>query len=154
MIEPVIYFVCGKPEVTNPTRPFGYVLMAPYTGCPAPEGYRQEEARTLTEVDRLEKILQRQEYENAEREGQVHEEQLSALRERTRSNLLSKIYSAATSDYEKDFIREFLKMRADHPKKKFYAEQFNCYLTARHFDTPHNRKVDEETVSVDRINVS
>lgn len=153
MIEPVFYFVCGKPELTNPPRPLGYVLMSPYSGCPAPAGYCQEEARSLTEVDRLEKTLQQQEYENAEREGQTHEEYLAPLREQTRSNLMSKIFSAATSDYEKDFIREFLKLRADHPKKKFYAEQFNCYLTARHFDTPKGRRVDEEKVSIDRIEV-
>ena len=52
-LTPVVYFVAHR----VPTHAEGYVMLAPYTGCPTPPGYSREYADTLDAVDRLQKRL-------------------------------------------------------------------------------------------------
>ena len=60
--------------------------------------------------------------------------------------------SSASTQYEKDFLREWLKLR-DEKKRIKYAqilEHAQMYLHAREFDTP-GRRSDEERVNTDRL---
>ena len=148
-IEPVIYFTCGSQELSNPSRPIGYVLIAPYTDCPTPEGYRREFADTLAEVDRLEATLVRQEYEGQQQEMEIEEVKFSAARDQIRDNLYRRMISSETDEWEREFIRLYLQLR-DERKKAMYRQRFlerKSYLWARHYDTPRGRGVDEEKVS-------
>ncbi len=137
-IEPVFYFLNGN----NPAHPPGYILLAPYTGggdrclCPTPEGYRLEYADTLSAVDKLERILQHQEYESAQREGQRDMELLEARRKEIRDRIYQRISSSETDEWNKEFYRLYLQL-SDERKKKIYAQRFlerESYLWARHND--------------------
>jgi hypothetical protein len=150
-LEPVEFFV----NYTSPDHERGYILIASYTGCPAPEGYRAEYADTLPAVRQLEKILQRQEHRANELEWQRDRAAGAAGRQRVRDRLMSRLASSSTSEFDKDFIRAYLQVREDKAAK--HEQRFterHAYLTALNFDTPKGRAVDEETVSLDRLNVS
>lgn len=155
-IEPVVYFVCGDPNVTNPRRPRGFILIAPYTDCPVPDGYSREFAETLAEVDRLETILVRQLREDFEREAQLEESLFSQQRQQIVDDLRARMTSADCDEWEKEFIRLYLQLK-DERKRENYRQRYferTAYLWARHNDTPKNRGVDEEKANVDRISVS
>lgn len=149
-LEPVEYYV----NYESPEHEKGYILIAPYTGCPEPAGYRREYADTLQAVYRLEKILQRQEAIKQERAWEADVNLRRAGQEAIRDRLVARMVSSHTSQYEKDFIREYLKIRED--RLDHHAQRFletTSYLHALHFDTPKNRRVDEESVNLDRLNV-
>ena len=155
-IEPIIYFVCYAPYLANPPRPPGYVLIAPYTDCPTPAGYERYEVQYLSDAYKLEKLLTQQEMEQWERETEVEMPRMEEFHRGIRDRLYARMISSATDVYEQEFIREWLKLR-DDKKKEFYAQRLaerQMYLHALHFDTPAGRRVDEEKVSVDRINVN
>jgi hypothetical protein len=139
-IEPVIYF----------RYPDGHLVLAPYSDFPTPPDAIREEAETLMQVDALERRLQQQERDNWERESVRDANLIDARKQSVRDRMMSRLMSGATSEYEKDFIRAWFQLRADHPRKKYYAEQFQCYLTARHFDLG-NRRADTEEFNPDRI---
>jgi hypothetical protein len=141
-IEPVIFF----------RYPNGHLTLAPYSEFPTPDGAIREEAHTLREVDVLERRLQQQEHENWEREAQRDESLLEQRRAKLKARLYARMTSSTTDQYEKDFIREWMKLRNDHPKKLYHADQFQCYLTARHFDIG-NRPADKESFNVERHEV-
>lgn len=156
-IEPVFYFVNGA----STAHPPGYILLAPYTGggdrceCPTPEGYRLEYADTLADVDKLERILQLQEREEAEREGQREVEMLEARRKAIRDRIYQKIASSETDEWNKEFYRLYLQL-SDERKKTMYRQRFlerQSYLWARHNDTPKERRSDEEVFNVERHTV-
>lgn len=149
-LSEVVYFKNSR----DPNRPEGYLLLAPYSQCPAPYGYSREVARTLPEIDRLERTLVEQEVANAIAEH-IREEAVFAERERLiRDRLLAIMHSGSSSQYEKDYSREWMNLR-DEKKRKKYAEIFEhraMHLYARHNDMPRNRDEGEEKVSLDRIN--
>lgn len=148
-IEPVIYFRCYDPSLANPSRPRGYLLIAPYTACPTPFGYEQCAAETLADVDKLEAALVQQEREGWEQEAEIDEMKFSEARNAVRDRLYARMTSAATDEWEKEFIRLYLQLR-DERKKEMYRQRFlerQAYLWARHNDTPAGRQVDEEKVS-------
>ena len=156
-IEPVFYFVNGS----NPAHEIGYVMLAPYTGggdrclCPTPEGYRLEYADTLPDVDKLERKLQRQELEQAEREGEREMSVLEARRKELRDRMYQHMTSSETDPWNKEFYRLYLQL-SDERKKKMYAQRFlerESYLWARHNDTPKNRRADEEVFNAERHTV-
>src|ERR1700679_1998313 len=92
-LEAVEYFV----NYESPDHEKGYILMSPYTGCPEPSGYRRERADTLQAVYKLEKILQRQEARNNERDWEqdcnLRREHQEAIRDR----LVARMSSSHTS---------------------------------------------------------
>lgn len=144
----VIYFV----NFGDPTRPKGWLLLAPMTHCPAPRGYELREASTLPEIDHLERTLQEQ--EASERSADlVHDEKLMGpIRDEIRQRLYSRMTSADCPQFERDFIGAYLSHRIDRRSKwhQKYLE-YQCYLKARHFDTPKGRGDGEESVNLDRI---
>ena len=140
----VVYFVRGTD---------GFIMLAPYTAMPTLPGYRREVANTLGEVDVLQRKLIEQETRALEQERVTEEAAYGKMSEAVRDRLYARMTSTATDEYEKDFIREYLKLR-DENKRKKYAEAFEhrrMYLWAREFDSPKDRRSDEERVDVDRI---
>ena len=148
-IEPVIYFR----NISDPTRPQGWIILAPMTSCPTLPGYERDGADTLAAVDYLQKKLEEQEY--AERSADMlHDARVfGPLRDRIRDNLYARLVSSQTSALEKDFIRAYLAYRIDK-RDRFHAKymEYVMYLNAREMDTPRDRNVDEERVSLDRVN--
>ena len=111
-------------------------------------GYELREANDIHEVDRLQKRLQQQTWDELQREG---EQQASAWEERLkaqRDRLIAKAVSAATTQYEKDFFREWLKLKDEQRREKF-KQRYLCDMAAysffeqREFDKPRNA---EETL--------
>ena len=150
-IEPVYYFKCYDSALANPSRPVGYVLISPYSDCPAPEGYEKYAAEYLNEVDQLEAVLVRQEQDtaryNAERFAILDEAHDRKVLDKFRA----KISSSGTNEWEKEFLRLYLQLRPERRAK--YRQRFleyTSYLWARHNDTPPGRRVDEEKV-VDHV---
>ncbi len=147
-LSPVVYFV----NSANRQYPMGHILLAPYTGCPAPKGFRIEYADTLSGVDRLQKELQEQELRAAENElasdDQLYEKITRGVVDRLRQRMIS----SQTSDYEKEFIRFYLQVR--YERRERHRQRFlerNSYLWAREMDLPKGRRDDEESVNLDRI---
>ena len=122
-IEPVEFYVDAR----------GHHILAAYTGCPPPEGYRVEYVDTLAGVDRLQAVLQSQDMQAAEAEFVDEEERSRVVRERVRSNLVTRMRSSDCTPWEREFIEEYLKLR-DERKRKKYQDAFLChtgYLWAR-----------------------
>ena len=147
-MEAVIYFRNG----TDPTRPRGWIILAPYSDCPTPRGYDREGADSLPKVDRLQKILESQEM--GDRISDVlHDERIfGPRRDEIRARLYARMISGECSQYEKDFIGAYLSHRIDR-RHKWHAKylEFQAYMRAREMDTPKNRRVDREQVNLDRI---
>ena len=117
----------------------GTISLPPDDSTPCPDGYQRCEANTLAEVDRLQSRLQRDTYERCQRELLRDEEATTQARERVRSALTAKIASAATTEYERDFLREYIKLREE--KREKYRQRFSCdvaYLEMRENDRPRN----------------
>lgn len=148
-LSEVVYFKNSR----DPNRPTGYLLLAPYSDCRPPDGYSREVARTLNEIDRLEKTLVEQEVAQAISEH-IREESILAERDRAiRDRLYSRLISNSSSQYEKDYIRLWLDLR-DEKKRRKYAEIFEhraMHLYARHHDMPKDRGENEERVNLDRV---
>lgn len=147
-MEAVIYFVNGS----NPRWPKGWIILAPYTDCPTPKGCDREGADTLAKVDKLEQRLRDQEL--GERAAdKIHDEKVfGPLRDAIRERLYARMISKSTPQFEKDFIGAYLSHRIER-RHKFHAkfDEYQCYLTARHMDTPKGRRVDREESNIERI---
>jgi hypothetical protein len=113
----------------------GTISLPPTDDTPCPPDYMRCEANTLDEVDKLQKRLQQATYERCQREYQRDEEAFREARERVRSSLTTKLSSAATDEWEKEFIRGYLQLREE--KREKYRNVFMCreaYLMAREND--------------------
>jgi hypothetical protein len=147
--EAVVYFR----NYRDPSHPVGYLMLAPYSECRAPEGYDRCVARTIPEIVRLQDRLREQERDAALRDNLYDEAILGQRDAAHRSELYTRMVSNSTTPYERDFIRELLKLK-DERKRKRYAEalaQHNLYLHALEMDAPKNRDADSEKVSLDRV---
>jgi hypothetical protein len=142
-IEPVVFFA----------RRDGYVMLAPYTSAPIPPGYIRLEADTLHAVDLLERKLQQQEAYAAEQELILDLSRTERASQEIRDRLYSRMTSGSTPQWEKDFLREYLKLR-DERKRQKYAERHKqlWFLWARHNDSG-NRRVDVEEFNVEKHTV-
>lgn len=148
-LQPIIFYVNHQ----DPAHPEGYILLAPYSEFPTPAGYSREEAGTLPEVDRLQKRLQEQSRREWEAEYECDEAQWVERCERTRGNLYARLASSATSEWDKEFIRNYLQLREE--KRDKYKQRFferTAYLHAREFDLG-DRAADKEEVRLDRLEV-
>ena len=117
----------------------GTISLPPSDDTPCPPGYDRREANTLAEVDRLQKRLQSATYERCQRELMHDEQALAESRERVRASITARISSAATTDYEKEFLRCYIQLREE--KRKAYQKKFSCdvaYLEMRENDKPRN----------------
>jgi hypothetical protein len=148
-IEAVIYFR----NYADPAHPPGYVMLAPYSDFPTPRGYSREGAETLADARKLQAALIAQESAQSQDEYFRDEAAFGRRQQEIRDRLYAKMTSSATSPYERDFIREFLRLRDDKKADKYSAifEQRAMYLHALENDAPRGRRDGEETFSPDRI---
>ena len=146
-----VYFINQRDD----KYPTGYYILAPYSEFQTPEGWLRYTADTLAEVDRLQKILLCQELERARREH-IHESVvMDPLRKIVRDRLYARMTSSESSEFEKDFIREYMKLRDD--KRRKHADRFyhrNLFLHAREMDARPGRKDNEEIANTDFLEVT
>ena len=149
-IPPVFYFVNGN----DPAHPPGYLIIAPYSDCPTPPGYRKEFFETLAEARTFEKRMQIQ--DRVEREQEYIRDW--SLMERRNKEVRDKLYARMTSSdctaYEKEFIRGWMELK-DEEKKKKYEQRYlehTGYLWALHNDVG-DRGDDTEKFRIDSIEV-
>ncbi len=130
----------------DPNHPEGYLMLAPYSEFPTPHGYTREVARTLSEVDKLQKILCEQERRDCERE-QIHDEVMIGARQRELTDKLrQKMVSSSTTPYDHDLIGAYLELKIE--KRARHAQRFqerSMYLYAREMDS-HGRSPNAERV--------
>lgn len=120
-------------------RSNGEILLPPTSDTPCPKDCIEKEANSLAEVDVLQKRLQTLTAVRRARELQTDEDTFAWARERVRADLTTVLASSATSQYERDFIREYLKLREE--KRAKYHQRFACdvaYLEMRENDRPRN----------------
>lgn len=101
-------------------------------------GFELREAGTLAEVDALQRRLV--ERDRREAEGQVDRQEAATAEawRRRGSDLYARMVSAATPEYEKEFIRAYLQVRDD--KRARYRQAWlerQSYLWAREQDSAH-----------------
>ena len=145
-----VYFVNHK----DPNYAEGHVILAPYSDFQTPEGWSRHECEDLGQVDELQKRLTEQEKRKAERDIFREEAVFGAMRQRVRDDLYAKLVSGETSEYEKEFIREYLKLRDE--KRGKYRDFFgrrSVILYAREYDIPTGRKDNEEKANLDRLEI-
>lgn len=98
-------------------------------------GWKRKEARTLGEVDILQRRLEDQ--DRGELRGSLDRDEMIFERKRqiTRDNLLKKLVKSSTTPYEKEFIREYLAI-SDMRKRKFYQKDkgLKAFFMAREYD--------------------
>jgi hypothetical protein len=143
-----VYFVNQR----DPNYATGYYVLAPYSDFPTPAGWLRYEADDLRQVDRLQKILLSQELDRARREHIRHEAVFGPLKQLVRDKLYARMTSDSTSQYEKDFIREYLKLREE--KRAKHAERFyhrTLALHAREYDARPGRKPNQEITIISDI---
>jgi len=149
------YFVNGLTmEGRDTNRPVGYVILAPYSGCKPPYGYRKEVANSIAEVDALEKKLQRQTELDLEREAEHEWNMLYDVRKQVRDRIIAKMQGQCVDEsikpYVHDYMEALLQLHPDNPKKQYFENQLECYLAVRHNDVG-NRAPDREVVDIDAI---
>jgi hypothetical protein len=129
-------------------------MLAPYSDCPAPVGYRKESVDTLPDIRRLQMVLVNQELRNLQTEARHNEFLTKPIWKKVTNNLRTRMASSDCSAYERDFIDAWLQLR-DKEKSEQYAkryEEYTGYLWALEHDIPKDRAADEESVNLDRIN--
>jgi hypothetical protein len=101
----------------------GAILIPPTSDIPCPSHSNEHYCHTIRDVESLVRRMQQAALDEAERAGIrqsiVWEPKMQAIRD----DLLSKMHSAATTPWEREFIREWLKLR-DERKKEKYAQLF------------------------------
>ena len=147
-LAPCIYFVNHQ----DPAHREGYLILAPYSSMPTPNGYSREEATTLRECYRLQQRLQEQEAEDWKRESSHDIELLRARFRQTRDRMIQRMASSSTTAFDRDFMAAYLQLQEQKLEK--HERNFECrdaYLRSLEFDTPRGRRDDEESFKVDRI---
>ena len=118
----------------------GRLSLPPTDDTPTPPGYIRKEANTLTEVDALQHRLQQATYERCQKELQHDEAAFSVARKDTYDRLYSRMHSAATSEYEREFIKYYLQVRQPERRAE-YRKKFACdtaFLELRENDKARN----------------
>jgi hypothetical protein len=147
-LDQVEYFVNSR----DPSHPPGYIILAPYSNAPLPNGYSREYADSISSVDRLQNQLLFQERRQWERE-ELHDTVLMGERQRkVVDSLKQKMVSSSTSPYERDWIAAYLQLREEKKEKhRKVFEQRTAYLWQTAHETPKGRFANEEKVNLDRM---
>lgn len=152
-------FACGslKPAVFF-ERSDGYVILAPaekgrddharmvYETKYGPEGWQWREARTLSELDRLEKRLIAQEELAADAMIRANWRMRDVVKEAVTSALRRQMTSSETSAWERDFISSYLRLSESRRDK--YRDALlhrNLGIMARNYDS--SKKIEDIMVS-------
>jgi hypothetical protein len=116
----------------------GSILIPPTSDIPVPPHCIERFCTSIRDVEALVRRMQQAAMDEADRAGVrqqiVWEPKLKAIRE----SLIAKMHTAGVSQYERDFITEWLKLR-DEKKKEHYArlfEQRRVIAEALEFDRP------------------
>jgi len=147
-LSPCVYFLNHR----DPAHREGYIILAPYSSMPTPDGYSREEATTLRECYRLQQRLQEQEAEDWKRESGHDIELLRERFRQTRDRMVQRMASSATTPFDRDFMAAYLQLQ--EAKLEKHERNFECrvaYLRSLEYDTPRGRRDDEESFNVDRI---
>lgn len=148
-LSPVIFFRCADE----------HVVLAPYSDFPTPLGCEyqipivarrcgkpceRDGADSLAAIDRLQAKLTKQENDKLALERHFDVMQTQAGRDRVQDNLYARMISSETPELEKEFIREYLKLRPEL-RGKHHAKfaEYSVYIRAREFDLG-KRGADEE----------
>lgn len=105
-------------------------------------GWEWREARTLAEVDQLQKRLTDQIMQKYRHMADTNGAVRAAAKAATAASLRQRMCSSSTSPYERDFIDLYLKLHED--KRDKYRDSLthrNMYIDARENDS--SRKVDD-----------
>jgi len=148
-LSEVIYFRNHR----DPAHPPGYLMLAPYSEFRTPDGYSREAARTLGEIDALQRTLISQERRDCEQEILHDEAVLSRKVMEVTDRLRQRMVSSSTSPFERDFIELYLQLREE--KRDRHRQRFmerTMYLHARENDAPRGRDDNSESVNLDRVN--
>lgn len=116
----------------------GEIQLPPTFDTPLPPGFERREAHDIYEVIRIEKRIRQQEDERLERQLERDSAMRDDAHRRIRRSMMSNIASSSVSEYEKDFLREWCKLR-DGERRDYYTNAFNqrrVYLEALHYDRP------------------
>lgn len=142
-VAPVIYF----------RYPNGHLTLAPFSECPTPDGAIREEVDTLPAIDKLVDQLRKQEYEQAQREMHYDMNQVAQREKEILDRIYARISSSVTTEYEKEFLRNYIKLRDERKREKHRKlyEQAQWILHAREFDLG-DRAADAEVVNLDKVN--
>lgn len=113
------------------------------------QGYEMKEAGSWPEIQRLQDRLIEQENRENAAVLEKHQAEREHARKRVASNLYARLISSATSDYEKEFIRNWLLLRDETKRDKYRQalEQRNTYLWIAEMDSGHDSNI------TDRIKV-
>ncbi len=143
-LKPAIYF----------ERKDGFIILAPaekgrddlarmvYEKRYGPLGWEWREARTLPDLDRLEKRLIAQEEAQAAKMIEANANVRDMVRKAVGSALRQQMISATTTPYERDFIAAYLELREQ--KRDKYRDRLthhNLGLMARNYDS--SKKIED-----------
>lgn len=134
----VYYYESNFGHVQLPPDDETYFTVIP-KGRREGEKYDRREANTLEEVDRLQRTLQQQTYEEGHANWERDEERCAAARQKVIDSLRAKLASSATTPYERDFIQLYIQLREE--KRASYRSRFVCdraFLEMREMDKPRN----------------
>jgi hypothetical protein len=125
--SPVIYF----------ESPIGQISL-PGTGEENQRGHNgwiRREANTLRAVDDLQRRMEDQDRRDMRDKLDRDQSMFEAKRKKTRESLLRTVTKHTTSNYEREFIREYLSV-SDARKRKFYGrdKEINSFFMAREYD--------------------
>lgn len=135
--SPIVYFenalgVISLPPTTKDAMELRPAMFA--------RGFHLCEARTLTEARTLERRLRAQ-YDSESSAARDHDEAMvMELKKVTRGRLISKLSRSDISEYEKDFIREWLRQSdLKSAKKRKVRYDALSYFPILEFDESHAR---------------
>ncbi len=134
--NPVIYYESPSGKISLPGT-------AEETGR-GHNGWIRKEARTLTEVDELQRKIEHQ--DKKELKGQLERDELifEEKRKKVRESLMANLIRPSTSPYEKEFIREYLSI-SDDRKRKYYQKDkgIKTFFVAREYNDGGAQLIEE-----------
>lgn len=121
-------------------RPDGTILIPPTHDTRIPDGCNRHECNSIHEVELLERRMQQDTRDRAEREADHEDEMLTERRRQIRRNIMSSIESSATTPYDKDFLLAWCQLRDDKRRERYKQlfQQRESYFESLHNDRPRN----------------
>ncbi len=151
-LTPVVYFEDKDGKILMPPIQIGSDVnhaRKAYDLKYAALGYEWREARTLAEVDQLQRRLQEATQREAETKLAMTDQVRDMIRKETASNLRQRMISSNTPDFERRFITAYLNLQED--KRSKHLENFKhreAFLWAREYDS--GSKIEDKIVGYDQ----
>ena len=137
-LSPIYYFENAAGHLVMPVYDAGKPEQARlvFNARFKPKGYDWRETKNLAEVDRLESRLIAQEARKTELMIDQEAGKMERIQSMVRSNLRHRMVSSDCSEFEREFIRLYMSLRAD--KKSKYEQRLkehNSYLWIRNMNS-------------------